>query len=140
MKTGLGMVAVKDIPAGIFIIETCSCMSRDVVKLSGPSIVKSCPGQLGPSGNRSVLGPFRFINHDCNPNAQVRARFAAERNATDKRNMPDKSDKRLLRIRDDNAIRDKSRTGNHSKVPRRRVFRKELFLLFVHRLFYENID
>jgi hypothetical protein len=34
-------------------------------------VIEAAPNQLGPMGQRLILGPFRFVNHDCKPNAQV---------------------------------------------------------------------
>jgi hypothetical protein len=39
----------------------------------GLSIIKPKAGDqtLGPQEERLILGPFRFVNHDCSPNCQV---------------------------------------------------------------------
>ncbi|KAH7916944.1 hypothetical protein BV22DRAFT_967713, partial [Leucogyrophana mollusca] len=34
-------------------------------------VIASSKNQKGPQGNRLILGPFRFANHDCNPNSQI---------------------------------------------------------------------
>lgn len=46
-------------------------MSLDLVSEPGPSVIESVLGQSGPLGPRLILGPFRLVNHDCKPNAQV---------------------------------------------------------------------
>jgi len=70
-KATFGLAATRMIPCGSYIMETCSSMSCDLASDSGPSIIEPAPRQLGPLGPRSILGPFRFINHDCGENAQV---------------------------------------------------------------------
>jgi hypothetical protein len=35
------------------------------------SVISAHRSQKGPKGNRLILGPFRFANHDCSPNCQV---------------------------------------------------------------------
>jgi len=52
-------------------METCSSMSLDCASAPGPSVIEAAPSQLGPMGQRLILGPFQFVNHDCKPNAQV---------------------------------------------------------------------
>lgn len=71
-KATFGLKAIRAIPAGTFIMETCSSMSLDLASTQGPSIIDAAPNQLGPPGPRLILGPFRLVNHDCKPNAQVR--------------------------------------------------------------------
>ena len=66
-----GLKATRPIPAGTFIIETCGSMSLDCTPTPGPSVIEAAPNQLGPMGQRLILGPFRLVNHDCKPNAQV---------------------------------------------------------------------
>ncbi|KAI0321618.1 hypothetical protein OF83DRAFT_1050933 [Amylostereum chailletii] len=46
-------------------------MSSDLVPAGGFSVVQSSSRQNGPHGPRMILGPFRFVNHDCNPNCQI---------------------------------------------------------------------
>ena len=46
-------------------------MSLDLAPEPGPSVIESTLGQSGPLGPRLILGPFRLVNHDCKPNAQV---------------------------------------------------------------------
>jgi hypothetical protein len=70
-KATFGLKAARKIPSGSFIMETCSSMSRDPASSQGPSVIEPAPKQLGPQGPRLILGPFRFVNHDCKPNAQV---------------------------------------------------------------------
>jgi hypothetical protein len=66
-----GMKARHKIPAGMAIKETCSSMSSDAAPGKGLSIIQGSNRQLGPNVPRMILGPFRFVNHDCNPTAQV---------------------------------------------------------------------
>jgi len=68
-----GLKAKRLLPAGSYIMETCSSMSLDLASESGPSVIESTLGQSGPLGPRLILGPFRLVNHDCKPNAQVSA-------------------------------------------------------------------
>ncbi|KZV64116.1 hypothetical protein PENSPDRAFT_588890 [Peniophora sp. CONT] len=44
-------------------------MSSDLVDVEGPSIIQSHAKQRGPLGARAILGPLRYGNHDCRPNA-----------------------------------------------------------------------
>ena len=46
-------------------------MLLDCTSTPGPSVIEAAPNQLGPMGQRLILGPFRFVNHDCKPNSQV---------------------------------------------------------------------
>ncbi|KAH7908117.1 hypothetical protein BJ138DRAFT_978742, partial [Hygrophoropsis aurantiaca] len=46
-------------------------MSRDIVDRDNHSVIARVKGQKGPEGNRLILGPFRFANHDCQPNSQI---------------------------------------------------------------------
>ena len=68
-----GLKACKPIGGSMPILATCSSMSSDIVKNSKNviSVVLSSSCQRGPQGPRLILGPFRFANHDCNPNCQV---------------------------------------------------------------------
>ena len=70
-KATFSLAATHMIPCGSYIMETCSSMSCDLASDSGLSIIEPALRQLGPPGPRSILGPFRFINHDCRENAQV---------------------------------------------------------------------
>ncbi len=70
-KATFGLKATCSIPSGSFIMETCSSMSYDLASNPGPSIIEPALMQLGPQGPRLILGPFRLVNHDCKPNAQV---------------------------------------------------------------------
>ena len=69
-EVSFGLKARRNIPQGSYIKETCSSMSKDVVLKPAPSIIESTAGQLGKRGPRFILGPFRFVNHCCKPNAQ----------------------------------------------------------------------
>ena len=68
-----GLKVRHEIPAGMAIKETCSSMSSDAASGKGLSIIQGSNKQLGPNVPRVILGPFRFVNHDCSPNAQVGA-------------------------------------------------------------------
>lgn len=68
-----GLKARRMIGVGTFIKETCSSMSLDITQDQGPSIIEATGQQMAPAGRRLILGPFRLVNHDCNPNAQVGA-------------------------------------------------------------------
>ena len=70
-SAGFGLKAICPIPAGTFIMETCSSMSLGVAPGPGPSVIQATSNQLGPIGPRLILGPFRLVNHDCKPNSQV---------------------------------------------------------------------
>jgi len=70
-EASFGLKATRNIPASTFIMETCSSMSLDCTSTPSPSVIESAPNQLGPMGPRLILGPFRLVNHDCKPNAQV---------------------------------------------------------------------
>jgi len=70
-EASFGLKATHPIPAGTFIMETCSSMSLDCTSTPGPSVIEAAPNQLGPRGPRLILGPFRLVNHDCKPNAQA---------------------------------------------------------------------
>ena len=72
-KASFGLEACRPIKAGTFIKETCSSMSVDTVPEGGISVIEAIPSQTGPPGLRSILGPFRMVNHDCNPNCKVSA-------------------------------------------------------------------
>ncbi|KAI0043541.1 hypothetical protein FA95DRAFT_1575056 [Auriscalpium vulgare] len=71
----LGLKSRVGIEAGIALFETCSSMSSDRVTVGGPSIIERAPSQVGfgPSGPCAILGPFRLVNHDCEPNCQTAA-------------------------------------------------------------------
>jgi hypothetical protein len=66
-----GLKASNDIAASSVILATCGSMSSDLADAGGFSVIQSSRDQLGPHGLRMILGPFRFANHDCQPNCQV---------------------------------------------------------------------
>jgi hypothetical protein len=67
-----GLEATKDIPAACYILSTCSSMSAELYDgKQCLSVICSDSKQKGPQGDRLILGPFRFANHDCQPNCQV---------------------------------------------------------------------
>jgi SET domain len=66
-----GLKATAHIGAATWILSTCGSMSSDIHHYRGVSVIQSHHSQLGPSGPRLILGPFRFANHDCAPNCQV---------------------------------------------------------------------
>lgn len=76
-RASFGLKAKRDIPASVFIKEACSSMSADLFEGEGPSVILANATQSGPQGPRIILGPFRLINHDCNPNAQVSRKLLA---------------------------------------------------------------
>jgi hypothetical protein len=57
----------------MWILTASGSMSLNIVKGPGISNIQSHASQLGPSGVRLILGPFRFVNHDCEPNCQVKS-------------------------------------------------------------------
>lgn len=66
----VGLFATQAIPASTEILETCGSMSLDQC-MSGISVILPTMSQRGVSSQRLILGPFRFANHDCNPNSHV---------------------------------------------------------------------
>ena len=73
-KICAGLVACQMIPAATPILTTCSSMSSDLAEGSHMiSVVEGTRLQKGPEGPRLILGPFRFVNHNCQPNCQVRS-------------------------------------------------------------------
>jgi len=72
-KVGGGLIATHDIPAGTYLLSACGLMSSDGIPSGAPlhSVITPIRGQLGSQEERICLGPFRFVNHDCSPNAQV---------------------------------------------------------------------
>ena len=68
-----GLKACKPIGGSTPILATCSSMSSDVIENGKDviSVVLSNSCQKGVQGPRLILGPFRFANHDCDPNCQV---------------------------------------------------------------------
>ncbi|EGO05401.1 hypothetical protein SERLA73DRAFT_69013 [Serpula lacrymans var. lacrymans S7.3] len=46
-------------------------MSADLNFETDHSVILASQNQLGPKGSRLILRPFRFANHDCNPNCQI---------------------------------------------------------------------
>lgn len=73
-----GLKAIEVIPAGIPILATASSTASDVIpdQTTGISIIETHPCQIQPVGVRLLLGAFRFANHDCNPNCQVKGKVA----------------------------------------------------------------
>ena len=66
-----GLKAHQDILFRSYIKETCSLMLLDQVSKQGPLIIKAISSQILPSVPRLILGPFQFINYDCNPNSHM---------------------------------------------------------------------
>lgn len=67
-----GVVATQRIVVDTAVLELCGSLSSDVTDHTpGLSVIESGRRQLGPRGPRLILGPFRFVNHDCEPNCQV---------------------------------------------------------------------
>jgi hypothetical protein len=67
-----GLVACCNIAAATVILSTCGSMSSDGSDVGGFSVIQPSSAQLGPQEPRIILGPFRFANHDCQPNCQAR--------------------------------------------------------------------
>ncbi|KAG5651009.1 hypothetical protein H0H81_010245 [Sphagnurus paluster] len=66
-----GLKAKRVIPSFTAILSTCGSMSNDVLVVDEQSVSAiEGPDNQYP-GKRLVLGPFRFGNHDCDPNCQV---------------------------------------------------------------------
>ena len=66
-----GLKATRDIPALTVLLTATSSMSSDLVEGGGHSVIEPNGKQKGPVGPRLILGPIRFVNHDCKPNCQV---------------------------------------------------------------------
>ena len=66
-----GVKATRDIPALTVLLTATSSMSSDLVEGGGHSVIEPNGKQKGPVGPRLILGPIRFVNHDCKPNCQV---------------------------------------------------------------------
>ena len=73
----MGLKARRLIPAGYPILSTSTSLSQDVIpgQMVGISVAEATQGQKGPKGPRLMVGPLRFVNHDCKPNCQVRLSF-----------------------------------------------------------------
>ena len=76
-KVCMGLKARRLIPAGCPILSTSTSLSQDLVpdQMVGISVAEASKGQKGPMGPRLMLGPLRFVNHDCKPNCQVGLEF-----------------------------------------------------------------
>lgn len=75
-KVSCGLKAASNISAATVILSLCSSMSSDLISgRFGISVIKSVACQSLKEGERLILGPFRFANHDCSPNCQVRILF-----------------------------------------------------------------
>lgn len=67
----IGLKASTDITAGVFLLSSSASMSSDTFKGGALSVIEAHRSQDGKKGKRLLLGPMRFINHDCNPNCEV---------------------------------------------------------------------
>jgi histone-lysine N-methyltransferase SUV420H len=65
-----GLRARSTIRAGAYLLHACGSLSSNLHK-PGHATIEATTQQLGPTGSRLILGPLRFVNHDCNPNSQV---------------------------------------------------------------------
>lgn len=65
-----GLRARTTIRAGAYLLYACGSMSSNRHK-PGHATIEATTQQLGPTGSRLILGPLRFVNHDCNPNSQA---------------------------------------------------------------------
>jgi len=70
-----GLVATSPIPHSTHLLTASGSMSSDLYTGGGFSEIASHKSQRGPQGRRLILGPFRFANHDCDPNCQVKLEF-----------------------------------------------------------------
>jgi hypothetical protein len=70
-KISAGLECTRPISAGTYILTAGGSMSSDNVYGGGLSVITRSTGQLGPGGERLILGPLRFANHECEPNCQV---------------------------------------------------------------------
>jgi hypothetical protein len=70
---GFGVVAGMDIPEGVYIYELMGMMAADTeAPHSRLSEITPYPSQRKKGKKpRVLLGPARFINHDCCPNVEV---------------------------------------------------------------------
>ncbi|KAJ7721569.1 hypothetical protein DFH07DRAFT_857787 [Mycena maculata] len=65
-----GLRARSTIRAGAYLLYACGSLSSNRHK-PGHATIEATTQQLGPTGSRMILGPLRFVNHDCNPNSQL---------------------------------------------------------------------
>ncbi|TFK69900.1 hypothetical protein BDN72DRAFT_959213 [Pluteus cervinus] len=65
---GAGLKAIKQIPASIYILTAGGSMSSNEVESGGKFVIRSQPGA---TDKKLILGPIRFVNHDCKPNCQI---------------------------------------------------------------------
>ncbi|KAJ6531321.1 hypothetical protein B0H19DRAFT_475950 [Mycena capillaripes] len=65
-----GLRARSAIRAGTYLLHACGSLSSNRHK-PGHATIEATTQQLGPTGSRLILGPLRFVNHDCNANSQV---------------------------------------------------------------------
>lgn len=66
-----GLKANCVIPPSTAILSTCGSMSKNVLAVEEQSVSAIEGPEPHYPGKRLVLGPFRFGNHDCDPNCQV---------------------------------------------------------------------
>lgn len=65
-----GLKARSTIRASTYLLYACGSLSSNRHK-PGHATIEATTRQLGPTGSRLILGPLRFVNHDCNANSQV---------------------------------------------------------------------
>ncbi|KAJ7438480.1 hypothetical protein FB451DRAFT_1060237 [Mycena latifolia] len=65
-----GLKARTVIRAGTYLLYACGSLSSNLHE-PGHATIESTTQQLKPRGSRLILGPLRFVNHDCKPNSQL---------------------------------------------------------------------
>ena len=59
-----GLMATTHIQHTTYLLTTSILMLNNLFIGAGLSEIEFYPSQLGPLGQRLILGPFRFANHD----------------------------------------------------------------------------
>ncbi|KAF8496370.1 hypothetical protein F5888DRAFT_1804059 [Russula emetica] len=71
-RINAGLTCTKLIPAPTYILTSSGSMSLDDFGTGGLSVIMRGFGQLGPEKEHLILGPLRFVNHECKLNCQIR--------------------------------------------------------------------